>query len=203
MKRSPSLLKYLVPLLSFELVVPTVFAQTVPIRIDLVVAEGEGVVNNLRQRVSHDPVVRVEDDDHRPVSGAAVVFTLPISGASGEFGNGSKNLTVMTDKDGLAAARGLKTNEVSGKLQIFVTASYRGLRARTLISQFNMPSSITGQKRGGSGKVWAILAVVGAAAAGGAVAATHKGNSPTSSPGVAAPAAIGITPGSGALSPPH
>ena len=191
------------PLIAFDLLLPTAFAQTVPTRIDLVVAEGEGIVNNLRQRVAHDPVVRVEDDDHRPVAGAAVVFTLPISGASGEFGNGSKNLTVMTDKDGLAAARGLKTNEVSGKLQIFVTASYRGLRARTLINQFNMSSSITGQKRGGGGKVWVILALVGAAAAGGVVAATHKGNSTTSSPAVTAPVAIGITPGGGSLGPPH
>lgn len=200
MNRSKSLLKFAVPLLSFDLL----FAQAVPVRIDLVVAEGEGVVNNLRQRVAHDPVVRVEDDDHRPIAGAAVVFTLPISGASGEFGNGSKNLTVMTDKDGLAAARGLKTNDVSGKLQIFVTASYRGLRARTLISQFNMSSSITGQKpHGSSSKVWVILAVVGAAAAGGAVAATHKGNSTTSSPAVVGPTPIGITAGTGSLSPPH
>jgi len=203
MKRSPSLLKYLVLLLSYHLVVTTVFAQAVPGRIDLVVAEGEGVVNNLRQRVAHDPVVRVEDDEHKAVSGAAVVFTLPISGASGEFGNGSKNLTVMTDKDGLAAAHGLKTNEVPGKLQIYVTASYRGLRARTLISQFNVAPTGAAKAHGGSSKVWIILAVVGAAAAGGVIAATHKGSSTTSSPTVVAPAPIGITPGAGALSPPH
>src|SRR4051794_37604175 len=104
MKNFPRLAKYLVPLLSFDLLLLPVYAQTgpVPTRIDIIVAEGEGAVNNVRQRAGHDPVVKVEDDDHRPVTGAAVVFTLPISGASGEFGNGSKSLTVMTDKDGLA-----------------------------------------------------------------------------------------------------
>ena len=205
MTQSLSLVKCLIPLLCFNLLAPTVFAQNVPLpsRIDLVVAEGEGVVNNLHQRVAHDPVVKVVDDDHRPVANAAVVFSLPVSGASGEFGNGSKNLTIVTDKDGLAAARGLKTNDVSGKLQIFVTASYRGLRARTLINQFTMPSSVTGQKHGSGGKVAIILALVAAAAAGGVVAATHKGSSTASSPAVVAPAAIGITPGTGSIGAPH
>jgi len=181
-------------------------AQTVPLpsRIDLVVAEGEGVVNNLHHRVAHDPVVKVVDDDQRPVANAAVVFSLPVSGASGEFGNGSKNLTIVTDTDGVAAARGLKTNEASGKLQILVTASYRGLRARALINQFNMASSsATGQKHGSGGKVAVILALVGAAAAGGVVAATHKGSSPASSPAVVAPTPIGITPGTGTIGAPH
>ena len=180
------------------------FGQQIPTRIDLIVTEGEGSVNTLRQRAQHDPVVKVEDDDHRPVTGAVVVFTLPISGPSGEFGNGSRSLTVTTDKDGLAAARGLKANDLSGKVQILVSASYRGLRSRALVNQFNMASSITGQKRGGGGsKLWIIVAVAGAAAAGGAFAAIHKGSTAPGTPTVAPPAAIGITPGSGSLSPPH
>src|SRR5204862_7661711 len=105
-------------------------------RIELVVMQGEGVTTGVRQRVAHDPVVKLEDDDHRPIAGAAVVFALPVSGASGEFFNGAKNLTAVTDENGLAVARGLRTNDVPGKLQIYVTASYRGLRARALIGQF-------------------------------------------------------------------
>lgn len=185
-------------------------AQTLPKEIAVIVVEGEGVVNRLKQRVAHDPVVRVEDDQHRPITGAAVVFTLPVSGATGEFVNGSKTLTVMTDKDGQAVAQGLKTNQVSGKLQIYVTASYRGLRARTLVNQFTMEpagSADTARARkGGSGKTWAILAVLGAAAAaGGAVAATHKGSTPASSgtPTAPVPAVISISPGSGSVGAPR
>ena len=193
----------LVLLLSFNLLIPKAFAQIVPARIELVVVEGEGAINNIRQRAARDPIVKVEDENHRPVAGAAVGFTLPISGTTGEFANGSKTLTVVTDQDGLAVARGLKTNQVEGKLQIYVTASYRGLRARTLINQVTAagPGAAT---HGGSGKVWIILAVVAAGAAGGAVAATRKGSSPASvTPGSPAPTPIGITPGTGAISPPR
>ncbi len=182
-------------------------AQTMPPEINLVVVEGEGVVNHLRQRATHDPVVRVEDENHRPVSGAAVVFTLPVSGVTGEFLNGSKSLTVVTDEDGLAAAHGLKTNQVEGKLQIYVTASYRGLRGRALVNQFTMAAAGADKthKKGG-GKTWAILVAIGAAAAAGcAVAATHKVSSPTSATTFtpAAPAAITISPGTGSISPPR
>src|SRR5437660_575697 len=83
-------------------------AQTAAGRIEIAVVEGEGITTGMRQRVSRDLAVRIEDDDHRPVAGAAVVFALPVSGTSGEFANGAKSLAVVTDKDGLAAAHGLK-----------------------------------------------------------------------------------------------
>jgi len=177
-------------------------AQEVPAGIGIVVVEGEGAMTNMGQRVAHDPVVKVEDDSHRPVVNAAVSFTLPISGPSGEFSNGSKTLTVTTDKDGLAVAHGLKTNQSPGKLQIYVVASYRGLRARGLINQFIMAGPGSGSH--GSAKVWIIIALVGAAA-GGAVAATHgSGSSAATTPTTpVTPASIGITAGSGSISPPH
>ncbi len=203
MKQSTRVLKCLLACL----LCAALWAQSMPKEIGLVVVEGEGVVNRLRQRAAHDPAVRVEDDEHRPIAGAAVVFTLPVSGTTGEFTNGSKNLTVVTNHDGLAVAQGLKTNDVPGKLQIHVTASYRGLRARTLVNQFTLaPSGTdTGRKTGGHGKTWAVLAVLGAAAAaGGAVAATHKGTTTTSSSPSAppVPAAITISPGSGTVGAP-
>src|SRR5689334_7985855 len=110
-------------------------AQNTPGRISLVIVQGDGITIGLRQRLDQAPTVKVEDEDQRPVSGAAVVFALPVSGASGEFVNGEKTLSVVTGQDGLAAATGLRTNDIPGKLQIYVTASYRGLRARTLITQ--------------------------------------------------------------------
>jgi hypothetical protein len=166
---------------------PQALAQNAPARIDVVVVEGEGAISNVHQRVTHDPVVRVEDDDHRPVAGAIVVFALPVSGASGEFVNGSKTLTITTDKSGVAAAQGLKANEVPGKLQIYVTASYRGLHARTLINQVlqappgtKIPES-RASKASSKGK-WILL---GIAAAGGAGAAFYFKNRNSTSPAVA------------------
>jgi hypothetical protein len=181
MKRHP--LKCLLPLglcfsISFDALLPAAFAQIVPARINLVVVEGEGATSPIRQRVTTDPVVQVEDDDHRPVAGASVVFALPVSGTSGEFVNGSKNLAVVTDNDGRAAARGLRTNQIPGKLQIYVTASYHGLRARALITQFvEAPAGTTAKtpevhsKSSGKWK-WVIL---GVAAAGGAGAGIYFG----------------------------
>ena len=159
----------------------------VPVRIDVLVVEGEGVTNKAGQRVSHDPVVRVEDDDHRPIAGAAVVFALPVSGTSGEFPNGSKTLTVVTDKNGVAAAHGLRTNEVPGKLQIYTTASYRGLHSQALINQFveavpgAKPKTTEARSSTSGGKVkWILL---GVAAAGGAGAGIYFGrHQATSSP---------------------
>src|ERR1041384_280366 len=122
---SRNFVKSLLPLaLCCWLWLDTARAPNVPAHISIVVVEGEGASNAVRQRVAHDPVVQVEDDDHRPVPGAVVVFALPVSGASGEFFDGARNLTVLTDDNGRAAARGLKTNDVPGKLQIYVTASY-------------------------------------------------------------------------------
>jgi hypothetical protein len=171
-------------LISFDWLLPAALAQSLPARINIVVVEGEGATSTVRQRVSHDPVVMIEDDDHRPITGAVVVFALPVSGTSGEFSNGSRNLTLVTDKSGLAAAHGIKTNEIPGKLQIYVTASYHTLRSRTLINQ--LVEAAPGAKVRGpelqtskSGKwKWVLL---GVAAAGGAGAGVYYGSRTTSS----------------------
>jgi hypothetical protein len=168
----------------------------------MVVVGGEAAVNGLLQRVTQDPVVRIEDQNHQPVTGVVVTFNLPISGTSGEFGKGSKNSSVITGADGLAAARGLRTNEIPGRFQILITASYRGLTARGLINQ-NNEGAIGAKPHHGGGKIIVILAVVGAAAAGGFLAATRKGGNTANIPsGPAPPAPIGITPGTGAIAHP-
>jgi len=170
-------------LISFDGLLPVAAAQNLPVRIDIVVVAGEGAASPARQRVTADPTVRIEDDDHRPVAGVPVVFALPVSGTSGEFGNGAKTLAVLTDKDGLAVAHGLKTNEVPGKLQVYVTASFHGLRARTLINQTveGVPvSQARGQHASRSGGTWKWV-VLGIAAAGGAAAGVYFGTHSSSS----------------------
>jgi hypothetical protein len=161
-------------------------AQNVPGSISLVIVEGEGATSYVRQRVTHDPVVRLEDDDHRPIAGAPVVFALPVSGTSGEFLNGSRNLTVITDSEGLAAARGLRTNDSPGKLQIYVTASYRGLRARTLVNQVVQPapggkpvSQIHSSGSHGKWK-WIVLGIAAGGGAGAGVYFAHQSSNSSS-----------------------
>ena len=64
-------------------------AQAQAGQLNLVIVEGEGAINNIRQRTAREPIVQVEDENHRPVAGAAVVFALPSNGASGVFANGA------------------------------------------------------------------------------------------------------------------
>jgi hypothetical protein len=195
-------------LIAFHVGVRGLHSQTPPPReMNLIVVEGEGQSINIGERARKPPLVRVEDENHRPIVGAAVTFTLPTEGATGDFGSGSKTLTVVTDSQGDASAKGLKVNQVSGKLPIYVNASYRGLTAKANITAYITapPGAKTGGGGGGHGKIIAILAIVGAAAAGGAYYATHSGGSSTSvsPPPPPPPTPIGITPGTGTIGGAH
>jgi hypothetical protein len=142
-----------------------------------VIVEGEGAINNIRQRTAREPIVEVEDENHKPVAGAAVIFLLPNDGAGATFANGARSLTVMTDQQGRAIARGLRPNNVQGQYQIRVTASKEGRTANATITQSNIAGAGSGTTSTGvSGKVIAIVAIAGAAVAGGIVAATRGGN---------------------------
>ena len=175
-------------------------AQVAPM-LNLVVVEGEGAVNNIRQRTAREPIVQVQDENHKPVAGAVVVFMLPSSGAGGTFANGARILTMTTDNQGQAVARGLKPNGIKGQYQIRVNASHSGLMASVIITQTNAILSAAGTATRGaiSGKLIAVLAVVGAAAAGGAYYATHNGGSTP----IAIASGATITAGAGSVGPPR
>jgi hypothetical protein len=191
-------------LLVFQMIAPPAYSQTLPTELNLVIVEGEGAVNNVRQRVAREPLVRVEDENHKPVAGVAIVFTLPTEGATGQFGGGAKTLMVTSDAQGEAKAHGLKLNQTNGKLLIHVSASYRGLSARAIITQVNEGGVTHATSAGGGhGALIGVLVAVGAAAAGGgAYFATHSSKqTPTSTPTTPAggPTPIGITPGTGSI----
>src|SRR5579863_6626257 len=146
-------------------------AQPVPTELSIVVVQGEGATIDVHQHVGTDPVVRIEDQRQQPISGAVVVFTLPTEGATGDFQNGGKTLTVTTDNRGMAVGKGLKINQVPGKLQIHVTVSYKGLSARTNIMETVEGPPIHGTQgisKGSKSKWIIIVAIIGAGAAGGA-----------------------------------
>ena len=157
---------------------PGAMAQDTAGKLNLLIVEGDGAINNIRQRTAREPIVQVEDENHKPVAGAAVTFSLPSQGAGGTFANGSHTLTVMTDDQGRAVAHGLRPNSVQGQFQIRVTASHNGQVANATITQSN--AAVAGAAgaaaaAGISGKLIAVLVVAAAAAAGGAIYATHSG----------------------------
>lgn len=155
-----------------------------PTVLHIVIEEGEGAVNNVRQRVAREPIVRIEDQNRRPIAGATVVFLLPSDGASATFPGGQRMITLQTDEAGRAAARGMQPNTTTGDFTIRVTASHRGVTATTVINQSNaIVGAAAGAAAGGAAaagistaKVVGILAVIGAAVAGGTYAATRNGN---------------------------
>lgn len=179
--------------------------QTLPVfaqgQLNLVIVEGEGATNNIRQRTAREPIVQVEDENHKPVAGAAVVFLLPDQGASGTFANGSHTLTVMSDAQGRAVAHGFHPNHVEGQYNIRVSASFQGKTGTATISQTNvMAGAAAAAGAGISMKLIVILAVAGAAAAGGAIAATRGGGSGSTS---VTTTTTTITPGTGTVGAPH
>jgi len=148
-------------------------------KLNIVIVEGEGAVNDVKDRVSHEPIVQVEDENHRPVAGAAVIFSLPNQGATGVFANGSKTLTLTSDAQGRAAALGIRRNNVSGPMQIRVTASSAGATATAIITQTNVAST-SSAGLSSTAKIWLIVGLAGAGAAGAIVAVTRSGSSNTS-----------------------
>ena len=176
-------------------------AQAAPM-LNLVVVEGEGATNNIRQRTARAPVVQVEDENHKPVAGAIVVFTLPSNGAGGAFADGARTLTMVSDSKGQAVAHGLRPNGLKGQFQIHVNASFQGLTAVVAITQTNaaLTSSGATASAGVPTKLIVVLAVLGAAAAGGAYWATHSGSS---TPAATTPPGTTVAAGVGSVGPPR
>ena len=148
-------------------------------QLQITILDGEGALNNIKQQTAREPIVQVEDENHRPVAGALVIFSLPQSGASGTFAGGSIEFDAVTDAAGHATATGLTPNKVIGKYQIQVTAKYHGLTAHTTINQSNyMGSNVSAAAQAASHafplKAVLIVAAVGAGAAAAAVLATRS-----------------------------
>jgi hypothetical protein len=175
-------------------------AQTPAPRLNLVILDGEGAVNNIKLRTAREPIVQVEDENHKPVAGAAVVFSLPSNGAGGSFATG-QTFTTVTDSTGRAVGRGLKPNGIQGRYEIRVTASKDGQTASASIAMSNMVPAAAAGGAAVSGKLIAILAIAGAAVAGGVVAATRNGGNGGGS--ITTSTVTTITPGTGQVIPPR
>jgi hypothetical protein len=166
-----------------------------PSSLQIVIVEGEGAINNVKQRVNREPIVQVEDENHKPVAGAAIIFFLPNDGPGGTFANGSTTFTTTSNAQGQAVARGIRFNNQAGSMQIRVAASFAGQTASAIINQTNVLGvAASGASVGGMSlgtKLLIIGAVVGGGIAAGVIIANHGGGSTPTAPGT-----ITITPGS-------
>jgi hypothetical protein len=170
----------------------------------IVVLEGEGSINNVKQPVNRGALVLVEDENKNPLGGVAVTFFLPSEGPSGFFPNGSRVLTVFTDEKGLAATRPIRFGDAVGLMRIRTTASLFSQTANALITETNVSSASAAKSSlvPGSGKLKVarpgsshtrlimVLVAVGAAAGVGYYFATKK-STPTATIGVGTPSVGG------------
>jgi hypothetical protein len=186
---------FLIVLLCFHFTELPAWAQN-PASLQIIIVEGEGAINNVKQRVNREPIVQVEDENHKPVAGAAIIFFLPNDGPGGTFANGSSTFTTTSNSQGQAVARGIRFNNQAGSMQVRVTASFGGQTASAIINQTNVLGvAASGASVGGlslATKLLIIGAVVGAGVAAGVVIANHGGGG-GSTP--ATPSTITITPG--------
>ncbi len=187
---------FLIVLVLFHFTGLPAWAQS-PASLQIIIVEGEGAINNVKQRVNREPIVQVEDENHKPIAGAAIIFFLPNDGPGGTFANGSSTLTTTSNAQGQAVARGIRFNNQAGSMQIRVSASFAGQTASAIINQTNVLGvAASGASVGGMSlatKLLIIGAVVGAGVAAGVVIANHGsggGSNPPSS------STITITPGS-------
>lgn len=165
-----------------------VAAQQPAAGLRIVVVAGEDAVNIIQQKSAVAPIVEVRDRNDQPVAGAVVRFA--IRGGRATFG-GSQTLTVTTDAVGRAAAAGFSPTG-AGVVQIGASATFQGEAAATVtITQSNVMTAAqaaAGSASGGSsgagtgagagasgggGISATTLGIVGAAVAGGAVAANE------------------------------
>jgi hypothetical protein len=107
-------------------------------RINILIIDGEAPVK-FAGRPASEIVIEVEDENHRPITGAVVVFMLPDGGPGGTFLDGSRSATATTDAQGRAPLPHVQPNRVAGKFQIRLNASYQGRQATARISQSNPP----------------------------------------------------------------
>ncbi len=183
-------------LATVSLMAPALPAQAPPASLQITILDGDEAMNNIRQRTAREPIVQVEDENHKPVAGAAVIFLLPNDGASGVFPGGARTLTTVTDGKGQAVARGLRPNHTSGRYQIRVQASLLGVTAQATISQTNVAGSGTGA---GSTLVpkWLGVLIAGAVGATVVAVATHGGSNPSTN------VPVSVTAGPGTVGPPR
>lgn len=118
----------------------------VPMSLHITILDGEDALNSIRERTAREPIVQVEDENHKPVAGALLLFTINGGGegAGGSF-SGLSTLSVTTGADGRGIAHGLLPNKTPGKYTITVSATLGALVATAIIHQSNVAGAAPGE----------------------------------------------------------
>jgi hypothetical protein len=108
--------------------------------------DGEGALNDIRTRTAREPIVEVQDENHKPVAGALVLFTLDNGGGGSPFASfaGAQSLSVTTDAAGRAVGQGFAITRRKGQYKINVHASKGPATADTVITMENVMSAGSG-----------------------------------------------------------
>ena len=143
----------------------------------IVVVQGEGSRNDIRQKTAQPLVLKVVDSADKPVSGAEVVLQTPYSGPSGRFFDWLQVQTLKTDDQGMVKAQGFTPNDELGRWHMKVVAQKGSQQVTALVPQVNITP--TGSEAPGKSRkaLWIALGVAGAAAAGIAIAVASGGSS--------------------------
>lgn len=169
--------------------------------LSITILEGDNAIVNTRQRLSREAIIQVEDENRKPVAGAAVTLFAPNNGASAVFSNGSNNITLFTDNQGRAVVRGIKPNNVPGKVEIKVTATKEGLRSATAI--LTQTNALAAAAAGISGGLLAVIIAAGAAVGIGVAVAGGGGGNGGGGGGPTAARPTVLTPGTPVIGPPR
>jgi hypothetical protein len=115
-----------------------------PTMLQITILDGEGALNNIRARTAREPIVEVDDENHKPVAGALIFFTIRSNGAGGTF-NGSSSISLYTDANGRAVAHGFRPNRKTGKYVIEVSATVGAVVALALIHERNVRGPVVAE----------------------------------------------------------
>jgi hypothetical protein len=106
--------------------------------LELTLLQGEGALNNIRQRTAREPIVEVKDKNHKPVAGALVLFSINETNGAGATIDGATNFRVVTGPDGIARVPNYKPNNTAGQFTITVRATLGMLTTDVIIHQINI-----------------------------------------------------------------
>ena len=119
---------------------PAVNAPAEEQGLQITILDGEGALNNIRQRTAREPIVQVEDKNHKPVAGALVLFAINETNGAGATVNGATTFRTVTDQQGRAVMHGYAPNSTAGKFTLTVTATIGPLTTYVIMHQQNLTS---------------------------------------------------------------
>jgi hypothetical protein len=137
------------------------WAQT-PGILQIKVLDGDGAINNIRNKTGQMITVEVRDENSQLVRGAEVTFTTPAIGAGGTYANGTRTMTATTDANGVAQSETLKPNPSEGRFTITIRARQGTREGMTAANQTNTMAAVSGgTSRGANANPVTVITVGG------------------------------------------